>query len=315
VESVAITNAIPTDRAWKLPYELPGSPSLDEQQRPKLSALVVSPTYFRTLGAAILSGREFNDFDGASSLPVVIVNQRFAGKFWPGQDPLGKRLRLFDGNTPQAWLTVVGVMPNISQNDSTRQEFDPLVYLPFRQTSGGDMEVIARTRVPPATLATAVRCAIQALDSDLPMFGPFTLDERLQGNYWSSGLYGILFLIFAGIALLLASVGLYAVISHSVNQRTQEIGIRMAIGGTAGDILKLVFVQGMLPLGTGLAIGLAASFAVNRILKSALVQVSPSDPITLIAASAVLVLSAALGCWIPARRAMRVDPVVALRHE
>jgi putative ABC transport system permease protein len=315
VESAAITNAIPTDRALKVPYELSGGAPLDEQQRPKLSALVVSPSYFRTLKTAVLSGREFNDFDGASGLPVAIVNQRFATKFWPEQDPLGKRLRLFDGNTPQAWLTVVGVVPNISQNDSTRQEFDPLVYLPFRQRSTGDMEVIARTRVPPATLATAFRREIQALDSDLPMFGPFTLDERLRGNYWSSGLYGVLFLIFAAIALLLASIGLYAVISHSVNQRTQEIGIRMAIGGTAGDIFKLVFAQGMLPMATGLTVGLVASFAANRILKSALVQVSPSDPITLIAASVVLVSSAALGCWIPARRAIHVDPVVALRHE
>jgi putative ABC transport system permease protein len=288
---------------------------VDEQRRPKLSALVISPAYFRTLGAAILSGRAFNDFDGVSGVPAVIVNQRFAAKFWPGEDALGKRLRLFEGKTQEAWLTVVGVAPNIAQNDSTRQEFEPLVYLPYRQKPAGRIEIIARTRVAPGSLATAFRREMRALDSDLPMFGPFTLAERLEGNYWSSGFYGVQFLIFAAIALLLASVGLYAVMAHSVSRRTQEIGIRMAIGATAGDILELVFKQGMLPLGIGLAIGLAASFAVNRVLKAALVQISPADPSTLIVASIVLVLSAALGCSIPARRAMRVNPVAALRHE
>jgi putative ABC transport system permease protein len=140
------------------------------------------------------------------------------------------------------------------------------------------------------------------------------LADRLE-RYWDSRFYGGLFLIFAAIALLLASIGLYTVIAHSVTQRTQEIGIRMAIGGTPGDIRKLVFMQGMLPVGIGLTIGLAASFAVNRLLKSMLVQVSPADPITLVVTSAVLIMAALLGCLIPARRAMRVDPVVALRNE
>jgi len=176
------------------------------------------------------------------------------------------------------------------------------------------MWVFARTRVPPGRLGTAFRREVQALDSDLPIYGPFTLAERLE-VYWNSRFYGVLFLIFAAIALLLASIGLYTVIAYSVSQRTQEIGIRMAIGATAPDIRKLVLMQGMLPLGIGLTIGLAASFAVNPVLKAELVQVSPADPITLVVASAALVLSATLGCLIPARRAMRVDPVVALRHE
>jgi ABC-type antimicrobial peptide transport system permease subunit len=156
---------------------------------------------------------------------------------------------------------------------------------------------------------------VQAIDSELPIFGPLTLDERLEGNYWSSGLYGVLFLILAAIALLLASVGLYALIAHSVSRRTQEIGIRMAVGATARDIRELVLRQGTLPLGIGLAIGLAASIAVNRVLKSQLVEVSPADPIALAAASATLVLSGMLGCLIPARRAMRVEPANAIRHE
>lgn len=315
VESIAIADWFPTWGATRLPYEFAGKPPMDEQRRPILSALVISPAYFQTLGATVLAGRGFDDTDGASSVPVVIVNKRFAASYWPGENPLGKRLRLFDGKTPEAWRTVVGVVSNIIQADFTRQEFDPLIYLPYRQRPEGLMNVIVRTRVPPGSLTTVFRREVHALDADLPLFGPYTLAERLEANYWSSGLYAILFLIFAAIALLLASIGLYAVIAQSVSQRTQEIGVRMAIGATASDIRKLVFTQGLAPLGIGLIIGLMASLAVNRILKSQLVQVSPTDPITLVVASAVLVLSAVLGCLIPARRAMRVDPVVALRHE
>jgi len=152
------------------------------------------------------------------------------------------------------------------------------------------------------------------LDPSLPLYGPMAIADRME-RFWDSRFYGSLFLIFAAIALLLASIGLYTVIAHSVSQRTQEIGIRMAIGGTPRDILRLVFRQGMIPLAIGLTVGLAASFAVNRILTSMLVQVSPADPITLVVASAALVLAGTLGCLIPARRAMRVDPVVALRNE
>jgi putative ABC transport system permease protein len=314
VESVAIARALPETGSAKLPYQFAGAPEVDEQRRPILSALTVGPGYFRTLGAAVVAGREFNDLDGASGAPAAIVNERFADEFWRGESPLGKHVRVFEGRAPGPWLTVVGVVSNIVQ-DVTRMEISPLVYLPYSQRPGRDMEVIARTRVPPGSLASAFRREMQALDSDLPVFGPFTLDERLEANYWTSGLDGVLFVIFAAIALLLASVGLYAVIAHSVSRRTQEIGIRMAIGATTHDIRRLVFMQGMLPLGIGLAIGLAGSLAVNRVLQSSLVHVSPADPITLAASSGVLFLAALLGCWVPARRAMRVDPVVALRHE
>jgi len=178
------------------------------------------------------------------------------------------------------------------------------------------MWVFARSRVAPGSLGTAFRRETQAIDSDLPIWiGPVTLAERLELNYRNNAINGVLFLIFAAIAVLLASVGLYAVMAHSVSRRTQEIGIRMAIGATARDIRKLVFLQGMLPLGIGLAIGLPASFAVNQVLKSELVHVSTTDPITIVLASLVLIFSAILGCLIPARRAMGVDPVVALRNE
>jgi putative ABC transport system permease protein len=313
VESTAIADRLPTDGSRHLPYELAGTPQVDQGLRPKISALVIGPRYFRTLGAAVFSGREFSDADGPSGVPVAIVNQRFASKYWPGEDALRKRLRWFNGSMPGPWLTIVGVASNIIQNDAARQEFDPLIYLPYQQNPAGDMCVIARTGVPPKNLGAAFRREVQAVDPDLPIYGPFAADY--WDRYSDSRFYGLLFLIFAAIALLLASIGLYTVIAHSVSQRTQEIGIRMAIGATARDIRKLVFQQGMLPLGIGLAVGLAGSLAVNRLLKTELVQISPADPITLVIASAALILAALLGCLIPARRAMRVDPMVALRHE
>jgi predicted permease len=323
VDSAVLADSLPGLYAPRLPYELAGAPPVDERGRPTLSAVVIGPGYFRTLGAAVLSGREFNDFDGPSGIPAVIVNQRFANQHWPGEDPLGKRLRLFDGKTADAWRTVVGVASNIVQNDNTGQVFEPVVYVPFHQKPSADMAVLARTRVPPGSLESAFRREIQAMDSELVIYsglgsieGPKPLTDSLAlNNYWSQGVNAALFLIFSAIALLLASVGLYAVIAHAVSRRTQEIGIRMAVGATARDILKLVFLQGMVPLGIGLTFGLAASFAVDRVLKSELVRVSPTDPLTLIIAATVLILAAMLGCWIPARRAMRVDPMEALRHE
>ena len=314
MESVAFAETIPTFNARRVPYQLDASNPPDERRRPKLGVVAVSPDYFRTLGATVLAGRDFFGADVVSGVPVAIVNQAFATRFWPRENPLGKRVRLLTDVGPSPWRTVIGVASNIVQNDATRQRFDPLVYVPLRHRTGGGAWLLMRTRMRPEALKTAVRREVRALDPDLPMYGPLTLRDRLE-FYWDSRFYGMLFLVFAAIALLMASIGLYTVMAHAVTRRTAEIGIRMAVGATARDVFRLVFRQGMLPLVFGLTIGLPVSMAVNRILKAALIEVSPADPLTLAAASAVLIFSAALGCWIPARRAMRVDPVVALRCE
>jgi predicted permease len=315
VASVDIANFLPTGGSSSFQYEFEGVPTVDPHRRPTLSALVIGPDYFRAVGVRPQSGRVFSDADGVSGPPVAIVNQSFAGKFWPGQDPIGKRLRFFIAGAPEPWLQVVGVVPNIVQNDISPRQIDPLIYIPYRQKPQADMAIVARTVVPPGTLATAFRREIQAVDSDLPIYNLWTMQERLERNYWFYRVFGVLFVIFAGIALFLASIGLYAVMAHSVSQRTQEIGVRMAMGATARTILRLLFTQGMLRVAVGVAIGLVGAFAVTRVLKAILVQVAPSDPMTFATASVVLAIAAALGCWIPTRRAMRVDPMVALRHE
>jgi hypothetical protein len=274
------------------------------------------PGYFRTVGTPVLSGREFIETDTMSTMPVALVNQEFASQQWPGENALGKRFRIFRGKAPSPWLTVVGVVSTIAQVDPLRRENNALVYLPYTQQGRASLWLIARSRVPSGALTKAIQRELQAIDPVLPIqIGPSSIRERLADRYQYRGVSGALFVICAGIALLLASIGLYAVIAHSVSQRTQEIGIRMAIGGTARDILALVLRQGLVPVGIGLLIGLGASLALVPLVESTLVQVSPTDPVTFALASLALVLAAVLGCLVPARRAMQVDPVVALRDE
>jgi putative ABC transport system permease protein len=202
-----------------------------------------------------------------------------------------------------------------SRTSGSRFNNDPLIYLPYGEELPREMFIVSRTRVPPATLAGAFRRAVQSTDENLPGYGVRTLEDHLAQSRLPTTLLGGMFTVFAEIALVLACVGLYAVIAHSVSQRTQEIGVRRAMGGTDRDILRLVLAQGMRPLALGVAIGLPAAFGITHVLRSALVGVSPGDPVTFSGVVVVLALAGVLGCAIPARRAIRVDPVVALKCE
>jgi putative ABC transport system permease protein len=322
VRAVALADNLPALYATRHPYESADDAPVDAQKRPTVTTVVIGPEYFATLGGRVLKGRLFEPSDDLSAPHVTLVNERFANLIWPGEEPIGKRIRLFDGNKADAWRTVVGIVSDIVQNDPTGQTFEPVVYLPFHQSPRSAMAVVVRTAVPPATLATAVRREIERMDSDLSVFsglgsieGPKTLAEGLAFNYWSNGVNGALFLIFAAAALLLASVGLYAVVAHAVSERTQEIGVRMAFGATTRDVLSLVVTQSMRPVGIGVVLGLLASLGVTPLLRSQLVGVSAVDPLTLTASTAVLACAALIGCLIPALRATRVDPSAALRHE
>jgi putative ABC transport system permease protein len=206
------------------------------------------------------------------------------------------------------------VVPDIWQNDQSH-EFEPLIYLPFCQRPLAGMSVTARTRVPPATLGQAFRREVQAIDDDLPVFALRTLDEEIDRHETDARALGAMFGIFAAIAMLLAVVGLYAVVAHSVNRRTQEIGVRMALGATARNIVASVFAQGMRQVAIGLAVGLAAAFGLTRVLRAILAGLVRPDWATFAMVAGVLAVAGALACAIPARRATRVDPVVALRFE
>jgi predicted permease len=325
VAAVALADALPGLYAQRSAFELDGEPAGDERDRPTSFAVVIGPGYFVAVGAKVLSGRDFNDFDRASAPPVVLVSEQFAREQWPGASPLGKRLRLFEDKTPGAWRTVVGVTSNILQGGAGQISSASVMYVPYRQKPAPNMNMnmVALARVPPASLTAAVRHEIQTMDSDLvigsglgSLEGPAPLSASLAfQRYWSRGVNAGLYLTFAMIALLLAATGLYAVIAHSVARTTQEIGVRIAIGATSRDIRFLVLRQGLLPVSIGLGLGLVSSLGFNRLLGSQIFSVSPTDPSTYVMTSTVLISAALLACLIPANRAIRVDPAVALRHE
>ena len=321
IESIAIADAVPGSDPVRLAYEIAGATPVDEQQQPRIGRVLITPSYFPTLGERMVAGRDFTEQEVESGARVALVNQRFASQHWPNRDAIGQRLRIGGRPDDGAWVTVVGIAPNIAQNRLTRQ-FDPLVYLPYpRRTiesprAFGDRWLLVRASLPPSALVNDFRNQVAAIDPEQSIgIGPVPLTTLISRSHQFKAFTTTLFLIFAAVALLLASVGLHAVIAYSVRRRTQEMGIRLAIGATAGDILRLVAREGMAPLGIGLAIGLVGSLGINRLLQLQLIQVSPGDPLTYAIATVVLVASAALGCWIPARRAMGVDPAIALRHE
>ena len=321
IESIAMADAVPGSDPVRLAYEIAGATPVDEQQRPRIGRVLITPSYFPTLGDRLVAGRDFTEPEVESGALVALVNQRFASQHWPNRDAIGQRFRIVGRQGDGEWLTVVGIAPNIAQNRLTRQ-FDPLVYLPYpRRTiesprAFGDRWLLVRASLPPSALVDDFRNQVAAIDPEQSIgIGPMPLATLMSRSHQFKAFTTTLFLIFAAVALLLASVGLHAVIAYSVRRRTQEMGIRLAMGATAGDILRLVARESMVPLGIGLAIGLIGSLGINRLLQAQLIQVSPGDPLTYAMATAVLVASAALGCWIPARRAMTVDPAIALRHE
>lgn len=318
VESFALATSVPTEGARRFRYRLFGEP-IDKLQRGRVvAAVAVSPAYFRTVGAVTLAGRTFNDLDQAGSTRIVIVNQRFARLNWPGKNAVGKRLELIRDGKPRSWLTVAGIVSDIVQNDPTRQNFGPVIYVPYSQSPSAGFSILARTRVPPASLEPAFQRRLHAIDPALPFQHLVPLRDwisRIGGSYTLHRSIAALLLVFSAIGLLLAAVGLYAVIAYSVTRRTREIGIRAAMGATRSDIGKLIIQQGAPLLAVGLGLGLVASLALNRLIEAELIGVSPSDPISLAGASTVLVLAATVGCLIPVFRATRIDPVVALRHE
>jgi predicted permease len=332
IEQAAVASAIPVNGVFLRRFEIEGRPPSPEGAE-SVGVLTVGSNYFRVLGGSAIVGREFNDGDWAATVPVAIVNQSFVTRFWPGADPVGKRLRLTDQNQEAEWRGVVGVVPNIMQGDPTRQTFRPLIYLPFRQeltTRGVNSDGVAfnganflvRAGVGPDLVAPVVSAEVQNLDTDAILEEFSTLKasfafhrDRMDLAHGEMDKQATVAPVFAVMATLLAAIGLYAVVAHTVMQRMKEIGIRIAIGASANDIGRMVLRDGMSPVAIGMVLGLSGSVAVNRVLQSQLVGVSPNDPLTMSAATVVLVVIALLACRIPVRRAMRVDPVVVLRAE
>jgi putative ABC transport system permease protein len=286
---------------------------------------VVSPDYFRTLGVRLLRGRFLENSDQEQTTPVAVVNETLARAHWPSEDPLGRRIRLLNRAPEKAttvFLTVVGVVAD-TKNDGLTEAPQQEVYVPLRQRTAAidgmgferQMSLAVRTAVEPMNLVNAIRQEAWALDRDIPITSVRTMEQILAAVTVQPRFNTILLGIFAAVALVLASVGIYGVLSYSVTQRTHEIGIRIALGARQGDVLKLVVKQGMILTLFGVVIGLAASFALTRLMAGLLYGVSVTDPATFALIALLVVGVALVACYLPARRATKVDPMIALRCE
>lgn len=276
----------------------------------------ISTGYFSTLGVRVTAGRDFDDaIDVSEATPTAIVNQRFATQRWPTSSAIGRRIRIVTATSPGPWLTVVGVAPDLLQDLSTGL-VDPVVYRPLRQRPTAGAWVIVRALGSPTTLLAPLRRQIQLADPALPIWlGPFTLDQWHAGVHWQRGINGGLFMLFAGLALLLACIGLCAVLAATVAQRRQELSIRRAVGATGLDVAQLVMGRGLTTTMTGIALGLLATFATNRLLTTQLIGVEPGDPLTLATVVALIVVATVVGCVPPLIQATRVDPLAAMRGD
>ena len=281
----------------------------------------VSPDYFRTLRIPLIHGRELIITDSADSEPVVLINQAMAKQIWSDGDPIGQHVWLGKpmgpANTEPAPRRIVGIVGDVNEDSLAQKEAYPIMYIPFAQASGSRdaATFVIRTVQDPRELGSAVRDVLRKLAPDLPLKAPKTMDELVGDSLVKYRFPTILISVFGGIALLIAAVGVYGVISYSVAQRTHEIGIRVALGASRGKILRMVLSRGLRLAVIGAAIGLIASHWLTELLRDQLYGISPSDPATLAGATLILLAVALAACWIPARRATRVDPLVALRYE
>jgi putative ABC transport system permease protein len=276
---------------------------------------VATPGYLRAMEIPLLSGRTINEQDAANTQLAALINETMARELWSGEDPLGKRIK-FPGSerNPQPWRTIVGVVADVKQYGIDERQ--PMqIYLPEAQYPVSWMSLVVRTSNEPTALASAVRAVVRELDKDLAVFNIVTMDELLSDSNGLRRFSMLLLGVFAGLALTLAAVGIYGVISYSVTQRTREIGTRIALGASSSNILRLVLKRGLLLAISGVAIGLISSLALTGLMTSLLFGISATDPLTFAAIAVLLTAVAAVACYLPARRAMKVDPMVALRYE
>jgi predicted permease len=313
VATPVLVPAFAGNAGYDLGYTAEGQTAQEMEANPIVNYEAVAPDYFRTLGIELLKGRVVSQQDREGALPIVVVNQELARLTWPGEDPIGKRLKWGDPAAETPWRTVVGVVGNTRYRELSTLR--PTVYVPYRQAEELSVHVLVRSRSRAAEIVPAVRHALGEANLGVTIVNATTMAERLAVPLAQPRFIALILTVFAALALVLAVVGLYGVIAATVVERTREIGVRIALGAQPRAVRWLVLRQGLILTATGAAIGLATCLAVTRMLSSVLYEVSPSDPVSLAAAAAALLLVALLACYIPARRATRVDPIVALRAE
>ena len=317
VEASALASQRPLmgSEGWDWPYRVEGQSEADGERNPALNLQMVTPGFFRALGMPLRQGRTFDGRDTAGVPTVVVISEALARRAWPGQDPIGKRLQVPLPTAPYTptWMTVVGVVGEARYRElqMTRLDF----YMSYLQSEPAIGQLVVRTAGDPAALAPALRTAVRSVDAQLMLTDVASMTAHVDAALGGARFAMRLLSGFAGAALLLAALGIYGVVAFVVSRRTREVGIRMALGARAADVLRLVLTQGMMPVLIGLAAGLALSLGLGRLSAGLLFEVPPHDPATLATAAAVLTAAALLACALPARRAARIDPAQALRDE
>jgi predicted permease len=324
VEHVALTTSVPPFGIGRRPVEFDGRPVPKIDDAPNVGTVTITPGFFDVVGVSIIRGRGFTEADGATGAEHLVINEQMAAEHFKGEDPVGKRIKFMvyppspgqPAPPPAVWRTIIGVVRTVRHTGLQDDGSLAVAYVPVRQDPPGFTTVMIRSAVSPETIMTAVRKEVQAIDPDQPVFNLRTMEQAIQNQMWPYRVFGTLFTIFAVIGLLLSAVGLYAVMAYAVTQRTQEIGVRVALGAQGNQVTWMVLKRGLIQLGLGLAFGLAGGLFAGRALPSRiLVQTTATDPWTFVAITVLLGLVAITACVVPARRAMRVDPLVALRAE
>lgn len=312
VTSVTITSAPPGLFAWDHPMETEHKLIQQASQRPSVGLVACSPGYLNAIRLPLLRGRGFTPDDGSAGHESAILSREAAERFWPGQDPVGKRFRVYDDQSKAGnWISVIGVTAGIEQ-EIVSNDPQPAVFVPYRQEGWDNMALMVASSNNPIP---AVRAAVQQLDQDLPLTDIYRLDEAVEHEIWFLRLFSEIFFGFALVGLIMASIGIYAVIAHAVAGRTREIGVRMALGASARNILVLIMTRGIWQISAGVVLGLAAAIPVARLMASLPLGIAPTNPGISLIVAGVLATIGIFACWIPARRAARLDPVKALRYE
>jgi len=304
-------------------FRIPGRDPGEAQKTKSASIRLVSPDYFETLGLKLLRGRFLSERDTAQAATAIVVNRTLAQQYWREREPLGAQVFFRQGQSTQVPLMVVGVVADLKQWGLGDTESEPEIYLSFAQVPKEmldsphhrSMQFLVRARMEPGTLIGAVQSLAASIDKEQPIDYLRTMEQAISDSVAAPRFRAVLFGLIAAFALILAAVGVYGVTAYAVEQRTREIGIRVALGAQRKDVLKLVLGHGIKLTGAGLLVGLAGSFALTRYLTSLLFEVKPVDAVTYTVVSVLLAFVALLACYVPARRALNVDPVVALREE